>query len=51
MPFIFKQNPMRKITFILAGLLLTLQSFAQLQSPQQFFGFVPGEQMVPTHRL
>ncbi len=42
---------MRKFTFILAGLLLTLQSFAQLQSPQQFFGFAPGEQMVPTHRL
>ncbi len=36
---------------LLAGLLFAIQSIAQLQSPTQFFGFAPGEQMVTTHRL
>lgn len=42
---------MRKTGLLLIGLFLTLPSFSQLQSPTQFFGFAPGEQMVPTHRL
>lgn len=42
---------MRKTLLLLSGMFLTLQSFAQLQSPTQFFGFAPGEQMVPTYRL
>ncbi|MFN4145670.1 MAG: M14 family zinc carboxypeptidase [Runella sp.] len=36
---------------LVVGLLLTLQGFSQLQSPTQFFGFAPGEQFLPTHRL
>lgn len=42
---------MRNFTFVFLGLLLAFQSFAQLQSPSQFFGFAPGEQLVATHRL
>ena len=49
--FISTKTPMRKPLLFLTGLLLCLQSLAQLQSPTQFFGFAPGEQMVPTHRL
>ncbi|MCU0550957.1 MAG: hypothetical protein MUC48_16545 [Leptolyngbya sp. Prado105] len=42
---------MQKPILLLAAFLVAVQSFAQLQSPTQFFGFAPGEQFVPTHRL
>lgn len=44
-------TPMQKRFLLIFWLFVAFPSFSQLQSPTQFFGFAPGEQFVPTHRL
>ncbi len=42
---------MRKIYLLALGLCLVSSAFAQLQTPEQFLGYKPGDRFTPHHRM
>lgn len=49
--FLFQNTDIGRICLLLLAILITTASYAQLQSPTEFFGYAPGEKFTLSHDL